>query len=171
MIETERLFIRRMQAEDAAFIVELLNDASFLANIGDKGVRTLEDALGYIQSAGWDNYAEFGFGMNTVELADSAARIGICGLLKRPTLDHPDIGFAFLTPYHGKGYATEAAAGMMRHAHVDLGIPIVAAITSIGHDASAHVLRKIGVLPAGTVRLAEDGPEISYYEESGQQPD
>ena len=92
MIETKRLFIRRMQAEDAAFIVELLNDASFLANIGDKGVRTLEDALGYIQSAGWDNYTEFGFGMNTVELADSAARIGICGLLKRPTLDHPDPG-------------------------------------------------------------------------------
>ena len=102
-VETERLLIRPMQSEDAAFIMELLNEPDFLENIGDKGVRSIRDALGYIQSAGWDNYRKHGFGMNTVELVDASSRIGICGLLQRDTLDHPDVGFAYLAAFHGNG--------------------------------------------------------------------
>ncbi len=165
-LTTERLFIRPMQTDDAAFIVDLLNDPSFLANIGDKGVRTLEDALGYIQTAGWDNYERFGYGMYTVELSDSGVRIGICGLLKRESLDDPDVGFALLEAHHGNGYATESAQGMLRHAREGLGLTKVCAITSLGNEPSANVLAKIGVLPAGTVRLTDDGPEIAYFEGS-----
>lgn len=163
-LETERLFIRPMQSDDAAFILELLNEPSFMDNIGDKGVRTLEDALGYIQTAGWDNYATRGFGMNTVELADSSARIGICGLLTREALEHPDVGFALLSRFHGHGYATEAALGMIDVARRELKLPRVSAITSESNDASVRVLLKLGMKEGEQIQLSADGPPIRYFE-------
>lgn len=162
--ETARLFIRPMQSDDAAFILELLNEPSFMDNIGDKGVRTLEDALGYVQSAGWDNYARLGFGMNTVELLDSAARIGICGLLTRDALDYPDVGFALLSRYHGQGYATEAVDGMLQVAREDLQLSRVSAITSSSNDASVRVLTKSGFAERESVRLTEDSTLLRYLE-------
>ena len=156
--------MRPMQSDDAAFILELLNEPSFMDNIGDKGVRTLEDALGYIRTAGWDNYARHGFGMNTVELADSSARIGICGLLKREELEHPDIGFALLGRYHGQGYGTEAANGMIDVARSGLKLPRVAAITSETNEPSVRVLLKLGMVEGEHIRLRADGPPIRYFE-------
>lgn len=165
-VETARLLIRPMMVEDAAFILELLNEPSFLANIGDKQVRSLEDALGYIQSAGWDNYATFGFGMNTVELSDTSTRIGICGLLQRDWLDHPDLGFAYLEPFHGQGLATEAAAAMLDVAFDALDLPGVCAITSMTNDASVGVLTKNGFVEGPPIQKPPDGPEIRYLERS-----
>ena len=163
-VETERLYLRPMQVDDAAFILELLNEPSFLNYIGDKGVRTLEDALGYIQSAGWDNYETFGHGMNTVELRDASTRIGICGLLKRPHLDHPDIGFAFLEAFHGQGFATEASSAMLDLAREELGLTAVAAFTAMNNEASVRVLRKLG-MTEGANRLMPDGRlTIRYFE-------
>jgi len=162
--ETERLFVRPMQVDDAAFILELLNEPSFLENIGDKGVRTLEDALGYIQSAGWDNYATYGFGMNTVELSDTSTRIGICGLLQRDSLDQPDLGFAYLEAFHGQGFATEAGQGMLRVGREALSLPKVCAFTAVTNEASVHVLEKLGLEGGASRLLTEDGPEIRYFE-------
>lgn len=167
-IETERLFIRPMQTDDAAFILELLNEPDFLENIGDKGVRTLEDALGYIQSAGWDNYRKHGFGMNTVELVDASTRIGICGLLQRETLDHPDVGFAFLKAFHGLGYATEAGRGMVEVARSVFGLQKVCAFTAVTNEASVRVLMKLGLQGGEHRHLSDDGPEIRYFERSLQ---
>ena len=165
-IETDRLFVRPMQADDAAFILELLNQPSFLENIGDKQVRTLEDALGYIQTAGWDNYERFGFGMNTVELIDTSTRIGICGLLQRDTLDHPDVGFAYLEAFHVLGYATEAGRGMLEAARSYLHLTKVCAFTAITNEASVHVLEKLGLQGGASRLLTENGPEIRYFEQS-----
>lgn len=162
--ETERLFVRPMQVDDAAFILELLNEPSFVENIGDKGVRTIEDALGYIQSAGWDNYAKHGFGMNTVELADASTRIGICGLLQRDSLNHPDLGFAYLEAFHGLGFATEAGRGMLRIARESLSLQKVCAFTAITNEASVHVLEKLGMKGGASRLLSDDGPEIRYFE-------
>ena len=164
--ETVRLHIRAMQSDDAAFILELLNEPAFLANIGDKQVRTLDDALGYIQSAGWDNYKRFGFGMNTVELADTAVRIGICGLFKRDALPYPDIGFAFLGSFHGQGYATESAGQMLTIATSVHGLRGVSAITSLHNDASVGVLRKLGMMEGERVQLQPDNPALRYFERS-----
>lgn len=161
-VETQRLLIRAMAVEDAAFILDLLNEPSFLANIGDKGVRTLEDALAYIQTAGWDNYATFGFGMNTVELIDTSTRIGICGLLQRDWLELPDLGFAYLESFHGQGLATEAAAAMLRVAFHTIDLPGVCAITSMTNDASVGVLTKNGFIEGAPIRKPSDGPEIRY---------
>ncbi|MDA0875510.1 MAG: GNAT family N-acetyltransferase [Bacteroidetes bacterium] len=165
-VETERLLIRPMAVEDAAFILELLNEPTFLANIGDKQVRSLEDALGYIQTAGWDNYDRFGFGMNTVELNDSSTRIGICGLLQRDWLDLPDLGFAYLASFHGQGLATEAAGAMLEVAFDALGLSGVCAITSMTNDASVGVLTKNGFAEGPPIQKPPDGPKIRYLERS-----
>lgn len=162
--ETDRLLLRPMAVEDAAFILELLNEPSFLANIGDKEVRTLQDALGYIQSAGWDNYDRFGFGMNTVELIDTSTRIGICGLLQRDWLSSPDLGFAYLESFHGQGFGSEAAGGMLDIAFGALGLTSVCAITSMTNEASVGVLRKNGFREGAPVRKTPDGPDIRYLE-------
>ena len=163
-VETERLLIRPMHSDDAAFILELLNEPDFVENIGDKGIRSLEDALGYIQSAGWDNYRIHGFGMNTVELVDASTRIGICGLLQRDTLDHPDVGFAYLAAFHGKGYATEAGHAMIEIARSELGLKQVCAFTAVTNEPSVRVLLKLGLQGGEHRHLADDGPEIRYFE-------
>ena len=110
VLETKRLILRRLCADDAEFILELLNQPSFLRYIGDKGVRNTEDAIRYIQTGPVASYDRFGFGLYLVELKESDVSIGMCGLLKRETLPDVDIGFAFLPGYWSQGYAFEAAA-------------------------------------------------------------
>lgn len=162
-IETARLLIREMQSDDAAFIVELLNEESFIAGIGDKGVRTLENALDYIQSNGVDLYEQGGLGMRMVELVDSGVRVGICGVLKRDFLDHPDVGFAISEPHHRKGFALEAASAVIDHARTDLGYERVCGITSNDNIASQDLLEKLGLSFDRMIQKEEGGPEIRLY--------
>jgi ribosomal-protein-alanine N-acetyltransferase len=96
VLETERLVLSRLTPHDAAFIFELVNEPSFIQNIGDRNVRTHDDAVRYIQQGPMASYEQNGFGLYLVELKQLAIPIGICGPLKRETLEHPDIGFAFL---------------------------------------------------------------------------
>ena len=91
VLDTERLSLRRLGAADAEFIVELLNQPSFIANIGDRGVRTADDARRYIEDGPVASYERFGFGLFLVELKSTGEPIGICGLLKRDTLDDVDV--------------------------------------------------------------------------------
>ncbi|MFI4982343.1 MAG: GNAT family N-acetyltransferase, partial [Nevskiales bacterium] len=113
VLETERLVLRRLVAEDAPFILELLSDPSWLRFIGDKGVRNLDDARLYIRIGPAAMYARLGHGLYLTELKDGGIPIGLCGLIKRDTLDDVDIGFAFLPQYRGQGYAREAAAATL----------------------------------------------------------
>ena len=96
VIETPRLALHRLTTDDADFILELLNEPSFLRYIGDKGVRTREDACQYILAGPMASYDRFGFGLYRVERKDSGEPIGMCGLLKRESLEDVDVGFAFL---------------------------------------------------------------------------
>ena len=93
-LETERLALRHLAAGDAEFLIELLNDPSFIRNIGDRGVRTVQDAHAYVQNGPAASYAKNGFGLDLVILKDTGEPIGLCGLIKRPTLDDVDIGYA-----------------------------------------------------------------------------
>lgn len=133
-----------MTAGDAEFILELLNDEAFLRFIGDKGVRTLDDARRYVDSGPRASYREHGFGLFLTRLHDGTP-IGMCGLLKREVLDDVDIGFAFLPAYRSQGYAHEAAAATMDYARDSLGIERVVAITSLDNEASGRLLEKIGL--------------------------
>ena len=157
--ETERLRLRRLSADDAPFILELLNDPDFLRNIGDRGVRTEADARGYILDGPVASYERHGFGLYLVELPGSGP-IGISGLVRREALPGPDIGFAFLPAWRGRGYALEAAEAVRRHAAVECGLQRLLAIVSPGNTASRRLLEKIGFRFEGMTRLADDAAEV-----------
>jgi RimJ/RimL family protein N-acetyltransferase len=161
-LRTERLVLRELTLNDAEFILELLNEAAFLRFIGDKGVRTLDDARGYILKGPMDSYGRHGFGLLAACLPD-ATPIGICGLVKREGLADADIGFAFLSRHRSKGYAVEAASAVLTHAKRVLHIQRIAAITSPENLGSIAVLEKIGLKFERMIRLAEDSAELKLY--------
>ena len=157
VLQTPRLSMRRFTLDDADFILELLNDPAWIEHIGDRGVRTLEDARAYMAKTLFSMYDRLGFGLYLVSLNESRERIGMCGLVKRDGLDDVDIGFAFLPAHRGKGYAVEAAAAVLVHAREDFGLDRVVAIVSEANPGSIRVLQKIGLRPAGRVKLPRDG--------------
>ena len=161
VLQTERLSLRRMSLDDAEFIVELLNDAAFLRFVGDKGVRTTDDARRYILTGPIESYERHGFGLWLVELKGSETPIGMCGLLKRDTLSDVDIGFAFLPSYRSRGYALESAAAVMDYGRKVLGLKRIVAIANEDNAGSIRVLEKIGMSFDRMIRLAEGQPEIS----------
>ena len=162
VIQTQRLGLRQLELNDADFILELLNEAAFLQFIGDKGVRTLDDARDYLRKGPLDSYQRRGFGLYAACLRDGT-RIGICGLVKRDGLGDVDVGFAFLSRHCSQGYAVESAAAILEHARRVLGLQRVVAITSPGNVGSIAVLEKIGLKFERTVMLAEHGPELILF--------
>ena len=163
VLETDRLNLRWLSTSDAEFILELLNDPPFLRFIGDKGVRTLDDARNYILNGPVDMYARLGFGLYLTELKDSGVPIGICGLIKRDTLEDVDIGFAFLPGFWAKGYAYESASAVMVYGKDVLGLKRIVAITSPNNHASAKLLEKLGLQFEQMIRLSEDASEVRLY--------
>ena len=163
ILETERLNLRKISIEDAEFILQLLNEPSFLRYIGDKGVRTLEHARKYILEGPVESYELNGFGLYLVELKGSAQPIGMCGLVKRPVLPDADIGFAFLPAYWSKGYARESAEAVMAYAREVLGLDRILAITSPDNEASISLLGKLGLRFQGMTRLADDADEVRLF--------
>jgi RimJ/RimL family protein N-acetyltransferase len=130
VLETDRLNLRWLSIDDAEFILELLNEPSFLRFIGDKGVRTLDDARDYILNGPVDMYTRLGFGLYLTELKESGVPIGLCGLIKRDGLEDVDIGFAFLPKFWARGYAYESADAVMAYGKTVLGLNRIVAITS-----------------------------------------
>jgi len=163
VLETERLILRKLSTDDAEFVLELLNEPSFLRYIGDRGVRNLEDAKQYILNRLVTSYERNGFGLYLVELRESRIPIGISGLVKRDTLPDPDIGFAYLPAYWSKGYAVESAAAVMNYAREVLGLTRIVAITSLDNEASAKLLGKIGLRFERLIKLSEDAEEVKLF--------
>ncbi len=167
ILSTPRLSIRELVAEDAPFIVQLLNDPAFIRYIGDKGVRTLADARAYLDSGPRAMYAEFGFGLWAVQLLDGTP-IGICGLLKRPVLDDVDLGFAMLPPFRREGYALEAASAVVAHARDTLRLDRLVAITNPENDASGQLLAQLGFSFAKTATVFPGAPPLKLFSTSFQ---
>jgi RimJ/RimL family protein N-acetyltransferase len=164
VLETGRLILRRLTVEDAPFMLGLLNEPSWLRFIGDRGVRTLEDARNYIARGPVDMYERLGFGLYATALKeDESAPIGICGLVKRDGLEDVDIGFAFLPKFWGKGYACEAASAVMAYAKSVVGLERIVAITAVDNESAARLLEKIGLRFEKMVRLSDDGEEIRLF--------
>jgi RimJ/RimL family protein N-acetyltransferase len=155
VLETDRLIIRRLTVEDAAFIFELVNDPAWLRFIGDRGVRSLEDARNYILKGPVDMYARLGFGLYLVELKGEGVPIGMCGLIKRDTLKDVDIGFAFMPGFRGKGYAYEAASAVLAYGKSTLGLERIVAIVSPGNASSIQLLEKLGFEFEQMLKLSE----------------
>ena len=163
VLATQRLILRQIQAADAPFILELLNDASFIRNIGDRNVRTLDDAREYIRRGPRASYEKHGFGLWLVELKEDGTAIGICGLLKRDTLDAPDIGFAYLPPFQSKGYGYEAARSVLNHAREILRLPRDVAIVNADNEPSARLLEKLGMRFERMVQLSDNEPPLRLF--------
>jgi RimJ/RimL family protein N-acetyltransferase len=163
VLETDRLILRHLNVDDDEFIYELVNDPSFIRYIGDKGVRTLDDARNYILNGPVAMYEKLGYGLYATELKDGRVPVGMCGILKRDTLPHPDIGFAFLPSHWKHGYAFESAAAVIKHAREVLGIDQVLAITTPDNEASVKLLEKIGLRFERLIKLTEDAPEVKLF--------
>ena len=163
ILETRRLTLRLIAAEDAAFILKLLNEPSFLRFIGDRGVRNLDDARAYIEKGPITSYERHGLGLWLVQLREGGTPIGMCGLLKRDNLDDIDIGFAYLPEYWGQGYGYEAAAAVMDHGRRVLGIPRIVAIVSPDNAGSIRLLEKIGLMFERNIDFHGEGRETSLY--------
>jgi RimJ/RimL family protein N-acetyltransferase len=160
--ETGRLTLRRLDDGDAAFILRLVNDADWLRYIGDRNVKSLDDARNYIQTGPVEMYARMGYGLYAVVLAGGEP-IGLCGLIKRDSLEHADLGFAFLPEYRGRGYAFEAARATLAYARNVLGLPRILAVTTLDNEASGGLLTKLGFRLDRRVRLEPADVELNLY--------
>jgi RimJ/RimL family protein N-acetyltransferase len=162
VIETARLSLRRAVLDDAPFILALLNEPGWLRYIGDKGVNSLDDARRYLRERPLDMYQRHGFGLYLVERKHDSAPIGLCGLIKRETLECVDIGFAFFASASGQGYAIEAATATLAHARA-LGLQRLLAITTADNYPSQKLLRKLGMQFDREVRLQDEVEPLHLY--------
>jgi len=158
VLATERLVLREFTAEDAEFVLRLVNEPAFLRYIGDRGVRTLDDARRYIAEGPVASFARHGHGLMRVVRKADGVEVGMCGVLKRDTLPDPDIGFSFFPEYWSQGYALESARAVMRHARETLGQGRILAITTQDNEPSMRLLGKLGfrfdrVMPMGAEQL------------------
>lgn len=162
-IETERLQIRPFTTEDADFILELLNDPSFIKNIGDRNVHSITDAQAYILNGPVASYAKNGFGLCLVILRETGESIGMCGLINREQLDDIDLGYAFLPRYWSKGYALEAAKAMLEFGWSSAGLKRIVAITDPANTPSNRVLERLGFVFEKMVKIAVDDIDLNLY--------
>jgi RimJ/RimL family protein N-acetyltransferase len=163
VIETERLLLRLFTEDDAQFVFELVNEPGWIQNIGDRGVRTPDDARRFIADRLTANYERFGFGLYLVELKETGAPAGMCGLVKRDSLEDVDIGFAFLERFWSKGYAAESAAAVLDYARDALGLKRIAAIVSPGNQGSIKLLEKLGFGFERMIKMPGEDKEIKFF--------
>jgi [ribosomal protein S5]-alanine N-acetyltransferase len=170
ILDTERLSLRHVTGSDAAFILKLLNEPSFISNIGDRGVRTEEAAAQYIEKRFTASYQANGFGLFLVELRQTGEPAGICGLVKRDGLDDPDIGFAFVPAFWSKGFAYESASAVMGYARDVIGLPRIVAITAPHNEGSMGLLRKLGLRFEKNIRLPGFTDDSTFFVKDWEQP-
>lgn len=166
VIRSARLVLRRfdgIRADEPGFMLKLLNEPSFLRHIGDRGVRSLEAARGYIAMGPILSYQRHGFGMHMVELAATGEVVGVCGLVMRDSLPEPDLGYALLPAYCGHGYAAEAAAAVLADARDSLHVDRILAITDPDNAASIALLLKLGFTFESMLQLTPGEKPLRLY--------
>ena len=163
MLETDRLLLEKFSVDDAAFMLALLNTPSWIEFIGDRNVRTLDEARQYIMNGAMKSYEQVGFGPYLVKLKAGDIPIGLCGLFKRDTLDDIDIGFAFLPEHAGKGYGYESASAVMTYATATLGLTRFTGITTAINQNSIRLLEKLGLSFERKIMFRPDGVESLVF--------
>ena len=164
MITTDRLNLKLASMEDAPFFLELYNTPTFIQFIGDKNLRSLEDARSYVQNRFLPQIERLGYGNYLIIRKEDGAKIGSVGIFEREGLDVQDIGFSFLEEFQGKGYGYEAASKLLETACTDCGCSKISAITSKENIASQSLIQKLGLKYLKTVQLPDDPEELLYYE-------
>ena len=160
ILETERLRLRPLAVDDAEFVIALLGDPDFIRNIGDRGVRTVDQAADYIRNGPKGLSEDFGWRIWLITAREDQTPIGTCALLKRAVMDDVEIGYALMPQFRSNGYASEAASAVARHAREAFGFTRLAAVVNPDNAASIRVLEKLGMRFQRMIRLADDEPEI-----------
>ncbi|MBO0951963.1 GNAT family N-acetyltransferase [Fibrella sp. HMF5405] len=164
MLETDRLVLRRLATSDAPFIVELVNSPGWLKNIGDRQIRTVAQAETYLLNGPLASYEANGFGLYLIERKVDQTPIGMCGIIKRDTLETPDIGFALLPDYAGKGYAFEIAEATIDYATHTLNIPVISGIVLPANEPSIKLLKKIGLTFRQMIQAPTTNEELMLFD-------
>lgn len=163
VIETQRLILRKFTVDDAAFMLELLNTPDWLRFIGNRNVRTLEQAKQYLLNGYIRSYQEHGFGFYVVVIKATQESIGICGIVKRKDLEDVDIGFAFFQQFMGKGYGYESACAVLNYARNDLKIKRIVAIVDSENLVSIALIKKIGLQFEKMIQLSPKDIELMLF--------
>jgi RimJ/RimL family protein N-acetyltransferase len=163
IIETERLILRKFTLEDAPFLLELVNTPVWLQFIGDRNVHTVEEAENYLRNGNLKSYAEHGFGFYLVVTKESNEAIGMCGLVKRDSLEDIDIGFAFMPNSIGKGYGYEAASATLDYALNVLKLGRIVAIVDPQNASSIALIKKIGLKYEKMVQISTNDIELMLF--------
>lgn len=163
VLSTERLDLRWLTADDAPMMLAVWNDPAFIRYVGDRGIRTVEEARAAVEAGPLKLYEEHGYGPFCVTLRDTGADLGICGLFRRDGLDDPDIGFAMLPDYCGRGFGFEASVAVLDHARDALGLSCVTAIVSPENEASIRLLEKLGLRYERRIRMPAEDHDVSLY--------
>ena len=163
LIETERLQMRRLTLDDAELMLSVWNDPAFVQYVGDRGIRTVEQAVKALEEGAMKLYEEHGFGPYRVALKTDDTAVGICGVFARAGMDEPDIGFSVLPQFVKRGYAYESALAVVDHARDDLKLPRLTAIVSPENAASVGLIEKLGLRFESMVRLPGEDEDISLY--------
>ncbi len=162
-LETPRLFLRRVTLEDADLMLSIWNDPAFVRFVGDRGVRTIEQAETAMTEGALSLFERYGYGPFCLVRKPDGTRVGICGLFRRDVLDDPDIGFALLPQYCGAGLAWEAAQAVVAHARDDLGLEVLTAIVAPANDASIGLIEKLGFSFERGITMPGEEEAISLY--------
>lgn len=163
LFKTQRLLIRQLSLADADFIYRLLNSEGWLRYIGDRNITSSTEAEKYLREGPLKAYAEYGYGLYCVEELKSGVPMGLCGILNRNTLEYPDLGFAFLPEFTGKGYALEACEALLNHAHLPGNIHTLLAITLPYNTRSVGLLKKLGFVHSKDIQLPNDSDILQLY--------
>ena len=163
LFETERLTLRRLTLDDAELMLSVWNDPAFVRYVGDRGIRTVEQAVTALEEGAMKLYEEHGFGPYRLGLKPGDTAVGICGVFAREGMDEPDIGFSVLPQFVKLGYAYESAVAVVEHARNDLKLPRLTAIVSPENAASVGLIKKLGLQFEEMVRLPGDDEDLRVH--------
>ena len=161
--ETSRLFISKITLKDSKFFFELVNTPHWIKYIGDRQIKTVKDAKGYLRNVTLKSYTDFGFGFYKLQVKDTNKVIGICGLVKRNQLEDVEIGFAMLPEYENKGFGFEASLAVLSLAKETFNLEKITAITLPTNISSIKLLEKLGLTFEKTIKPFDDGEELWLF--------
>jgi len=162
-LKTERLHLRWLTEDDADLMLAIWNDPAFIRFVGDRGIRTLDEALEAMRGGVLKLYRDFGYGPYRLAVHGSDEAMGICGLFKRENLEFPDIGYGLLPAFCGAGYAFEAARAAADHAREHMQLSELCAIVTPANTRSVHLLEKLGMTAGEPIRMPGDDEDVVLY--------
>lgn len=157
-LETERLLLRRVDANDINEIFALRSNPETMKYIPRPLVKTDEDALEHVAMI--DSKIDSNEGINwAITLKDNPKLIGVIGHYRiKPENYRAELGYMLLPEYHGKGIVSEAVKEAVKYGFQVMKLNSLEAIIDPDNHASAKVLEKNGFVKEAHLK------EYEFYE-------